>query len=191
MTNNEGETVEETTEEVQKVEEQVEKHDEATTEEKDTVDWKAKHDELKGQLKRAETKLEKLKIDSKVEKKLEAKTGELDDATRDFFDLKGYSDEEMEVFENIMKRTGMSHREVIKDEYALAKVDSIRKTKAVKDATPGSTRRPGAPSSTDVDAWVVKVQNGGELPKDFELKTQVLNRLVGKNDTSVPPWKRK
>jgi hypothetical protein len=142
---------------VEVLETEVETLEEATDEEKDTTDWKAKYEEVQGRLKRAETKLEKGKIEKKAEAIVEkqSKTGELDEAVRDFFDLKGYSDDEMEVFHNIMKRTGMSHREVLKDEYALSKVTAMRKDVEVKDATPSGTRRAGS-SGNNLDAAIAK-----------------------------------
>lgn len=188
MATNEGDVVDE----VSEVDAEIVEHDEATDEEKDTTDWKQKHDELSARLKRAETKLEKVKVEKKADAIVEkrSQSGELDDAVRDFFDLKGYSDDEMEVFHNIMKRTGMSHREVLKDEYAVSKVTSMRKEKEVKDATPSSTRRSGGQSSNDVDYWVAKAEQTGELPKDFELKQKVVAKITSRGDTSLPPWRR-
>lgn len=189
MDNNEGEVKQE----VADMKEEVKELEKATDEVKDTTDWKAKYEETEGRLKRAETKLEKLKISQKAEEIVEkrSQTGELDDVTLDFFDLKGYGDEEeTKIFHNIMKKTGMSHREVIKDEYALAKINALREAKKVKDATPSATRRTGN-TSDDVDYWVSKVNAGGELPKDFELKTKVLAKITAANDTSIPPWRRK
>ncbi len=178
--------------EVEETEAEIVEHDEATEEEKDSTDWKAKHDELAARLKRAETKLDKQKVEKKAEQIVEKRsnTGELDEAVRDFFDLKGYSDDEMEVFHNIMKRTGMSHREVLKDEYATSKVSAMRKDIEVKNATPSGTKRAGGQSSNDVDYWVAKAEQGGELPKDFELRAKVINTLSKKGDTSIPPWRR-
>lgn len=181
---NEGEVVE--------LQEAVETLEEATEEVQDTTDWKAKYEEAQGKLKRAETKLEKTKIEKTVEKRVEerTKTGELDDAVLDFFELKGYgSEEETEVFHNIMKRTGMSHREVIKDEYALAKVKSIRDANAVKEATPSGTRRP-TNTMNDIDYLYAKFEQTGELPSDYEMKTKVLDRKVAKENTNKPRWKK-
>lgn len=181
---NEGEVVE--------LQAEVDTLEEATQEEQDTIDWKAKYEETKGQLKRAETKLEKQKIEKKVEPIVEkqSKTGELDDAVLDFFELKGYGEEaETEILHNIMKRTGMSHREVLKDEYALAKIASIRKEKEVKDATPSATRRSSGGASNDVDYALAKYEQTGELPKDFALKSQVLNKFIdNKGSSSKPAW---
>lgn len=181
---NEGEVVE--------LQDEVATLEEATEEEQDTTDWKAKYEETQGKLKRAETKLEKSKIEKKAEAIVEKReqTGELDDAIRDFFDLKGYSDDEMEILHNVMKRTGMSHREVLKDEYVTAKIAAKRKDIEVKNATPSSTRRSGGQSSDDVDYWAAKAEQSGELPKDFDLRQKVIAKITSKGDTSIPPWRR-
>lgn len=184
MTTNE-EAVEQT--EVEEVESEIVEHNEE--EDQDTTDWKAKHDELAARLKRAETKLDKQKVEKKADAIVEkrAQTGELDEAVRDFFDLKGYSDDEMDVFHNIMKRTGMSHREVLKDDYALSKVTAMRKESEVKDATPSGTRRAGS-SGNNLDAAIAKYEQTGELPKDFALRTQVVNKMVDRSSTNKPAW---
>lgn len=54
--------------------------------------------ELKARLKRAEAKIERMKINSKAEEKLEKilekKTGELDETQLDYLDLKGITEED-------------------------------------------------------------------------------------------------
>lgn len=142
------------------------------------------------------TKAELTKLKGEIAKlqqagKPESKpTGELNDAVLDFFELKGYDEEQIQVFQNVMKRTGLNHREVLKDEYAIAKATAIQKKKELQDATPSGTKRPGGQVSNDVDYWVAKVEQGGELPKDFELRTKVIDKLTRNGDTSIPPWRR-
>lgn len=172
-------------EELAEVQEEVETLEEASEEEQDTTDWKAKYEETQARLKRAEKKLDKQKVERK-EEKLE-KTEGLSDAVLDFFELKGYNDEEVEVFENIMKRTGMSHREVVKDDYAASKIEKMRQERAVKEATPSGTRR-SSNSSNDEDYWLAKYEQTGELPKDFELRSKVINRFVDKSNPNKPSW---
>lgn len=130
-----------------------------------------------------------------TKEKLEATTGELEAAQLDFFDLKGYSDdEEIAVFQNIMKRTGMSHREVIKDEYALSRIKSIRQEKEVKNAMPSSTKRGAAGSGDTAEAWVQKIEAGtahlGDI-KDFKTRAATLTIMEARHaDEKVPPWQR-
>jgi len=177
---------EEAIQEIADVQEEVDTLEEATEEEQETIDWKAKYDEVQARLKRAEKKLDKQKVEKKDEK-LETKTDGLSDAVLDFFELKGYNDEEVEIFQNIMKRTGMTHREVVKDDYATAKIEKMRQERAVKEATPSGTRRSSNPSN-DEDYWLAKYEQTGELPKDFELRSKVINRFVDKSNPNKPSW---
>jgi len=122
---------------------------------------------------------------------LQSKTGELQDAQLDFFELKGYSDEaEIDVLKNIMKRTGMSHREVIKDEYALAKIKSIRDENAVKAATPSGSKRSSQGQTDDVAYWVEKNERTGEWPTDFKLKAKIVEAKERKAGVNAPSWRQ-
>lgn len=123
---------------------------------------------------------------------LKAKTGELDEATLDFFELKGYSDpDQVEVFRSIMRKTGMSHREVIKDDYALSRVKAIQDAKEVKDATPSSTKRSGN-QTNDLALALAKFEQSGykDLPEDFSLRSAVINAVEAKKGTNAPSWHR-
>ncbi len=130
-----------------------------------------------------------------TKEELKATTGELEAAQLDFFDLKGYTDpDEVAILQNIMKRTGMSHREVIKDDYALTKIKGIREAKEVKDATPSSTKRSGSGSTNTVEYWTAKIDSGAaklsDIP-DFETRAAVIEKKekAGGNDR-LPPWMR-
>lgn len=149
--------------------------------------------ELAGRLKRAEAKIERMKLDAKVEKKVEKivqkQTGELSEAQQDFFELKGFDEDQVDVFSNIMKRTGMSHREVIKDDYALAKVKAIADKKAVEGATPSDTKRAGGQTG-DVASATAKFKETGILPEDKELANKVVDSLTKAGNDRLPPWQR-
>lgn len=179
------------TDDVADVESEIEVHDEASEEEKDTTDWKAEAEALAGRLKRAETKLEKSKINEKVEQKLKEKTGELDETQLDYLDLKGVSDsDEIDVIQKVMQKTGMTVRQALKDDYVVSRLESLRGARAVKDATPSSTKRGGAASNTDVAAAVAEYEQSGKLPADFELRSAVVNKLESKSSVAVPSWRR-
>ena len=117
------------------------------------------------------------------------KTGELSEAQQDFFELKGYDEDQVDVFSNIMKKTGMSHREVIKDDYALAKVKAIADKKAVEGATPSSTKRAGGQVG-DVASAAAKFKETGVLPEDRELANAVVDSIAKANNDRLPPWQR-
>ena len=139
----------------------------------------------------AKFKTQSEKLSEKKPEKVETKSGELDEAQMDFFELKGFSDpDEVEVFANIMKKTGMSHREVLKDEYAVGKVAKIREQKAVQNAMPGSTKRSSG-GTLGLDAAIAKFESTGELPSDFALRSAVINAKVEKESVTTPPWHRK
>jgi len=185
MTTNEGDI-----QEVADVQEEVETLEEATTEEQETTDWKAKYEETQARLKRAETKLEKSKIDKKVEKVLEEKNSTLDETQLDYLDLKGISDpEEVELVHNIMLKSGKSLRETLKDDYVLTKLSNLRKDKEKLDATPGATRRSGGGEINTVDYWYARYEQTGQLPKDFALRSEVINRKVEAESTNKPSWR--
>lgn len=120
----------------------------------------------------------------------EAKTGELEEAQLDFFELKGFSDpDQVAVFQEIMKKTGMSHRDVVKDDYALTRVKSIQQEKEVRGATPGSTKH-GGEQVDDFGSAIAKFEQTGELPADFDLRSKVVNALEQKTSAGRPTWRR-
>lgn len=117
------------------------------------------------------------------------KTGELDDATLNYLDLKGFNDEEeIKILKQVMSKTGMSARQVVKDDYALSKINTLRAQKAVEDATPSSTKRSGG-QVNDVASALARFEQSGQLPEDFALKTAVIDALVEKDNTNKPLWK--
>src|SRR3990167_2550898 len=165
---------------------------------KDTVEKpketpEAKEARLTRQLKQVRKQLGKDVEEEKpkpVEKTTVSKTGELDETQLDYLDLKGVTDEdEIAVIQKVMKNTGQTVRQVLKDDYVQSKLTALRKEREVKDATPSGTRRAGGQASNDVDYWVAKAEQG-ELPKDPELKRKVLQKLDSKKDLSIPPWRR-
>lgn len=128
---------------------------------------------------------------TEVAKSTVQKTGELDETQLDLLDLKGITEEDdIDLIQKVMKNTGQTLRQVLKDEYVTAKLAINRKEREVKNATPSATKRSSS-QTDDVEYWVNKAEQGGELPKDFDLKTKVIQRIASKGDTSVPPWRRK
>lgn len=178
------------------VEEEVEAEEETDAPPTATTDWEARAKVLeeKAIIQRERTRTLKDRL-AKLEKaqapKAETpKTGELDETTLDYFDLKGYSDlDEIDIFRKIMLKTGMSAREAIKDDYALAKVKALREDKEVKDATPSSTRRSGNSQTNDIGIALARYEATGKLPDDFALRSAIINAKTEKENPNKPAWK--
>lgn len=188
MQENEGEAKQE----VEALETEVTALEAETDETKETTDWKAKYEETAGQLKRAQTKLEKSKIEKKVEEKLQTKTGELDENALDFLDLKGITEsEDVKVIETIVKKTGMTVRQALKDEYVVNKLTTNKANREVKDATPSNNKRSGAGGGNDLAVALAEYKASGltKLPADFALRTQVINATIAEKDRNRPSWK--
>lgn len=184
---NEGEAVQQ---EVEAAEAEVETLEGETKEVQDTTDWKAKYEEADGKLRRATTKLDKVKIDTKVEKIVKEKTGELDEAQLDYLDVKGINEsEDIDVIQKIVQKTGMSVRQALKDEYVQAKLEKLKATREVKDATPSSTKRSGT-QSNDLAIAIAKFEqsNYQDLPADFALRSAVINAVEAKKGSNRPSW---
>ena len=151
----------------------------------------AKKSRLERELARVNKKLGVAEQPKPVERTTVAKTGELDETQLGFLDLKGITDdEEIDVIQKVMRNTGQTLRQALKDDYVTSKLAALRKNKERQDATPSSQRRAGGQTSTDIDYWVAKAEQSNELPKDPKLKMEVLDRLAKGNDMRTPPWKR-
>jgi len=138
--------------------------------------------EAKGQVKEAVDKLAPPKEES-------VKTGELDETQLDYLDLKGISeDEDIKIIEDIVKKTGQTVRQALKDEYVISKLESNKEKREVKDATPSSTKRTGKGQTNDVALAVARFHQTGELPDDFELAAAVTNAVADKNNVNKPSW---
>jgi len=117
-----------------------------------------------------------------------AKTGELDETTLDYLDLKGINEaEDIKIIEDIVKKTGLTVRQVLKDEYVQTKLTANKAKREVKDATPSRTNRGGSQES-DIAAAIAKFEQTGVLPTDFALKSAVINAAVDRSNTNKPAW---
>ena len=193
MDTNESQDVvtEEVIEETETVEETVEDSEttDNTTEEsskvekpKETLEQKAAR--LKRELKQTEKKLGI--NDEKPAAK--AKSDGLGDTELDFLDLKGVTEsEDISVIEAVVKKTGMTVREALKDEYVVAKLASNKASRDVKAATPSATKRSGG-TSDNVALALSKFEQTGEMPENFELRSKVIDALESKSRTNAPSW---
>lgn len=119
---------------------------------------------------------------------LKAKTGELDETQLDYLDLKGISEEEdIAIIQKVIQRTGQTVRQALKDDYVLDKLKANQQKREVKDAMPSGTKRSGA-GGEGFDAALAKFEQTGELPKDYALRTKVVNAAVERTNTNKPAW---
>lgn len=119
-----------------------------------------------------------------------AKADGLDDTALDYLDLKGVSEsEDVAVIEAIMKKTGMSAREALKDEYVTAKLKANKEAREVKDATPSSTKRGSGVTADAVSRAVARFEKDGIMPDDFDLASKVTDAIVAKaGGSNAPRW---
>lgn len=161
-------------------------------EEDDKTDYKALAKKNAGIAKRALTKLKKAnepKEEPKVAKtEPKAQTEGLDETQLDYLDLKGITeDEDVQVIESVVKKTGMTVRQALKDEYVVKKLESQKEQREVKDATPSSTKRTGQTGGT-LEAAIAKFERDGTLPDDFKLRSEVVNAVVDKKNGNKANW---
>jgi len=164
---------------------EVETPKETPVEEKPVESPEAKLARLKRQAAQLEKKL------GIAEEKPESKpTGKLDETQLDYLDLKGISEaEDIEVIETVMKNTGKSLRDVLKDSYVVSTLDQNRGARTVRGAIPGASKRPGVESNS-VDLYVNKFQSTGQLPKDFETASKVVDAITAQSSDRRPRWER-
>lgn len=112
----------------------------------------------------------------------------LDETQLDYLDLKGISDEdEIDIIERHVERTGETVRQALKDDYIIAKLEKLREGKAVKDATPSSTKR-GGNQTSDLAAAIARFDATGELPENFALRSEVVNSIAERGTATKPSW---
>lgn len=122
---------------------------------------------------------------------LQAKTGELGETQLDYLDLKGITHEDdISIIQKVMQRTGQTVRQALNDEYVKSKLESAQKAREVQNAMPGTTKRAGAGASDSVELAYSKFEATGELPADFKLRSEVINRKVDKQNAALPPWRK-
>lgn len=118
-------------------------------------------------------------------------TDELDETQLDYLDLKGYTEEEdIEVIQKVMKKTGMSLRETLKDDYVLSKLKDNKQARDVKAATPSSTKRAGVNAQDTEDYWYQKYERDGKLPSGMPkgMAEKLVNRKAATVDTRRNPY---
>lgn len=170
----------------------------------DTTDWKAEAQKLrdkaiaqrattkslKDQLKEAKAAVESVKAPKQTQDP--SKADGLDETALDYLDVKGISeDEDIKVIESIVKKTGMTVRQALKDDFVQAKLTANKAQRDVKAATPSSTKHAGAGQGNELQAAIAKYEQSGykDLPKDFALRSQVVNAIADKLNPNKPAWR--
>lgn len=126
----------------------------------------------------------------KAEAKATSKPGDFDETQLDYLDLKGISDDsDIEVIRNIVKKTGLTVRQALKDEYVVAKLAANKAQRDTQAATPSSTKRAGS-QGINLEALVAKAERTGELPDDFDMRSKVLNAIAERSNPNKPAWHR-
>jgi hypothetical protein len=172
--------------------------------EEDLTDWKAEAQKLRDKAmvskERAKSLRDKLaEKDAAIaalagtKKPEPSKTGELDETQLDYLDVKGISEaEDIKVIEDIVKKTGMTVRQTLKDDYVLKKLEANKAARDVKDATPSATKRSGGSQSNDLETALAKYTAAGyspdALPTDFKLRLAVVNAVANATKTNKPSW---
>jgi len=173
----------------------------------DTTDWKAEAQKLRdkaiAQRERTKALKDQLKeAKAKVETAVPPKTtqdaskaSELDETALDYLDLKGVSEsDDIKVIQDIVKKTGMTVRQALKDEYVQAKLTANKAQRDVQAATPSSTKRSGGNQGNDLQTAIAKYEQSGydakTLPDDFKTRSAIINAVAAKQSTNKPSWQQ-
>lgn len=170
--------------------------------EEDTTDYKAEALKLRDKAiaQRERTKVLKREI-ADAKKALETVAGVkkeptpvkadgLDETQLDYLDLKGVIEaEDIKVIEDIVKKTGQTVRQALKDEYVISKLMSNKAKRDVQAATPSGTKRAGGQVG-DVASATAKFKETGVLPEDQALANAVVDSIAKAGNDRLPPWQR-
>lgn len=138
-------------------------------------------------LKAENEKLKKALTPKEVPQK---QTDELSETQLDYLDLKGISNQEdIDVIQKVMKRTGQTVRQALADDYVTSKLAANKAKRDVQEATPSNTKRAGGQVG-DVAAARAKFEATGELPADRELANAVVDSIAKADNDRLPPWQR-
>src|SRR5207244_2538156 len=106
----------------------------------------------------------------------------------DYLDLKGVTEnEDIKVIEDVIKKTGITVRQALKDDYVQSKLQANKSKREVSSATPSATKR-GGNQQNNIAAAIAKFEQTGELPSDYALKTEVVNAVTDRSNPNKPAW---
>lgn len=73
---------------------------------------------------------------------------------------------------------GFSLDSIVEDDVFTAKLNSLREARQVANAVPKGQRRSSQGSVDNLDLAWAKYKESGELPKDFELRSKVIDKIT-------------
>jgi hypothetical protein len=158
-------------------------------EETDTTDWKAKAQELQGQLK--ESRGIAKRYQTKAQKAAEPKAPEVkaaapekkgfDYAEKAYLKSSGIEASDFDLVKEVMDSTGKDIDGVLSSKFFLAELKERKELRMTEAATPSGSKRAGNTTKDQVDYWLAK----GELPPTDqpELRRKVVNARIA-NESS-------
>lgn len=168
-------------------EETPEETPEVTPEETPDVNWEAKFKEQQGINKRLKTKLAKKDETPPTEekppvKKADSKSDEEDYAQLSYMSQHGIdtnSDDQIDFVKKTMKLSGLSLKDVLKEDFLKKGIKEIADNKTVEVATPSNSKRGQSTSGKNsVEYWLKKGDRA--LPEDRDLRIKVVNARLDK-----------
>lgn len=171
----------------------VEDAEELETPEAEVTDWEAEAKKARAMAARYRNQVIKAKEAKKTPEPTASnqKTG-LDNGDYALLAAKGIEEEEeVEFITNYMKKWDKPLRDVLKDSDIQAKLKGMRLEREVKQAMPSATKRASNGQIDNIDYWVTKYDQTGELPENFEIASAVINAKVERSNPTIPPWRRK
>ncbi len=134
---------------------------------------------------------EKEKPSEKQAKKAEKESVTLNDTQLDLLEVKGITeDEDIDIITAVMEKTGKPLREVLKDPYVVANLETNKQEREVRDATPGDKKRATNGAFNSVDFWYTKYKQSGELPSGMPkgMAEKVVNKRYEEESSSNNPF---
>lgn len=177
----ETEEVDETTEETETDPEVTEEETEEKSKEPKTESPEAKLARLERQAKQLR---KKLGVEEKAEPKKAKKSDDIDYAQEAYLIAQGIKEaDERELVRERMEDTGKSLKEIIESKSFQRDVKELRDERAVKLATPSSSRRSSVSAKDTVDYWKAKIDAGQATlldVSDIKLRRQIVNSRLAK-----------
>ena len=101
----------------------------------------------------------------------------------------GENPDELKLVEDWRKDSGKDVRAIHASKIFQAELKAIRDDKAVRGATPSTTKRAGGQVG-DIASAAAKFKETGILPEDRELADAVVDSIAKQGNDRLPPWQR-